>query len=399
PLLYRLALVFDNVTIAASAVALLLFALCVPGDGVPQGWRRRIFLSASAVGALYVGYACTRSFWHSLNTPATAGGAFNEFFAAAAVLAVVARLFEAHRDERARLAWVAFALIWGAVMTYVKNIQEPAGTWANAVTTAAADLTIVVPVVIMYAILKRHIIDVRFVISRTLVYAVLTTMVVAVIGLIDWAMSAYMHEVRVAMAIEAALTIAVGFVLHRAYGWMEYVVDFLLFRHKHEAELYLHRLARTLPFAERNDAVNDALVCAPVTRLRLTGAVLFHRALGGFERVAAHGLTLSNISTVASDHDAVRFLKAEMKTLVLSDLHRHEQHTALIEANGGIVVPIFQSNVLYGFVAYGPHRDTTSLDPDEVAALERLCERAAEAYTAIELATLRATAPLRIGSL
>lgn len=50
---------------------------------------------------------------------------------------------------------------------------------------------------------------------------------------------------------------------------------------------------------------------------------------------------------------------------------------------------------------YGTHRDTTALDPDEIAVLERLCERAAEAYTAIELAALRAVsaAPQAFASL
>lgn len=396
PTLYRLALAFDNATIAASFVGLLLFALTVPGDGIPQGWRRAAFLTAVVLAVPYVGYACTRSFFPYLTTPGTGSGLIAQIFSAAAVLVVVGRLFEAQREERARLAWVAFALIWGAVVSYLKNIEVPAGSWQNVMTSIAADLTIVVPIVIMYAILKRHIIDVRFVISRTLVYAILTTLVVGVIGVIDWAMSAYMHEARVAMAAEAALTIGVGFVLHRTYRWMEFAVDYLLFRHKHEAELYLQRLARTLPFAETNEAVNEALVHAPVARLHLTGAALFHRADGGFERVASTGWSASGFSTLASDHDAVRFMKAEMKTLALSDLREHERPTALLEAGGSIAVPIFQSNVLFGFVLYGTHRDTTALDPDEVAVLERLCERAAEAYTAIELAALRvASAPQR----
>ena len=389
PTLYRLALVFDNITISASFVGLLLFALTVPGDGIPQGWRRTTFLVAAALAIPYIGYASIRSLLPFFNTPSTGSGVIAQIFSAAAVLVVIGRLFEARREERARLAWVAFALIWGAIVSYVKNMQFTAGTWQNVITSIAADLTIVVPIVIMYAILKRHIIDVRFVISRTLVYAVLTTVVVGIIGAIDWAMSAYMHEARVAMAAEAALTIGVGFLLHRAYRWMEFGVDFLLFRHKHEAEVYLQRLARTLPFAETNDAVNEALVHAPVARLHLTGAALFHRADGAFERITSAGWNANALSSLAADHDAVRFLKAEMRTLALSDLREHERHTALLEAGGSIAVPIFQSNVLFGFVLYGTHRDTTALDPDEIAVLERLCERAAEAYTAIELAALR----------
>jgi hypothetical protein len=149
--------------------------------------------------------------------------------------------------ERARFAWAAFAIIFGVIANDLRNVLSYSFVpQVQSLSTFAADLTIVMPLALMYAILKRHVIDVRFVISRTVVYAAITTMVVVLIGVLDWATSAYLHQARVALALDALVTIGLGLILHRVYGWVEYGVDFLLFRHKHEAETYLHRLARTV---------------------------------------------------------------------------------------------------------------------------------------------------------
>jgi hypothetical protein len=254
----------------------------------------------------------------------------------------------------------------------------------------AADLTVVMPIAMTYAILKRHVIDVRFVISRTVVYALLTTLIVAVIGAVDWLTSAYLSQVRVAMAIDAAVTIGLAFVLHRLYGWIERVVDFLLYRRKHHAEMYLNRLAKTLLRASREDTIDRALVHAPYETLDLTMAALFRAQGASFIVAAATGWDFSAAPALEAEHELVRFLATERQKLQVRDLRSHVAEQ--FESGGpcpALAIPIFQGDDLTAFAVYGIHRDGTKLDPDEIETLEHICEIAAQAYVRIELLRYR----------
>lgn len=368
---------------SASSGFLLLFAILVPDDRVRTGWRLVAYWSAwtgtAALCALAV-IGFFRTDWYVSRELLMLIG---WFFTIATVVVVTARLATMQRSERAVFGWAAFAIIWGVVTNNMRSVAVLPGNAAMIM----AMLTVIMPVALMYAILKRHVIDVRFVISRTFVYAALTTVVIGLIGLVDWATSAYLHEARVAMALEAAVTIALGFLLHRTYRWLEYAVDFFLFRRKYEAESYLRRLARTFCFAEREETVDKALVYDPYEKFDLTAAALFRENGSSYTATRCEGWSDIDLPPFDRDHDVVRFLMAERTHLFIGDLHASV--SAAFRDRGGtpaLAVPVFQGNRLTAFALYGIHRSGTRLDPDEIETLEHLCEIAAQAYTGIELA-------------
>jgi hypothetical protein len=247
------------------------------------------------------------------------------------------------------------------------------------------------PLSLTYAILKRHVIDVRFVISKTVVYAVLTTLIVVVIGAVDWLTSAYLTQVRVAMAIDAAVTIGLAFVLHRAYGWVEHVVDFLLFQRKHRAETYLNRLAKTLLRSEREETIDRAVVHAPFEKLDLTMAALFRSQSTSFVVSCAAGWDFVKAPAIDAEHELVRFLMTERERLEIKELRTHvAEHFQPGGSVPALAIPLFQGDELTAFAVYGIHRDGTKLDPDEIETLEHLCELAAQGYVRIELLQYRA---------
>ena len=45
----------------------------------------------------------------------------------------------------------------------------------------------IMPLTLMYAIVRRHVIDIRFVISKAVVYGVLMTVIFGLIAAADWA--------------------------------------------------------------------------------------------------------------------------------------------------------------------------------------------------------------------
>jgi hypothetical protein len=385
---------FNIAFTSLGVVCLALFALCVPGDGIPKGWRRTAFIAIAVLAIVPLWNAVASVAWTSIWVPGGTFQAIDEAFTAIAVLIVVVRLFEVRGEERARLSWVVFALAWGVIMNDLRNNVGVHGTAWEVFSSVAADLTVVMPIMMLYAILKRHLIDVRFVISRTVVYAFLTTLIVGIIGLVDWLTSAYLSQVRVAMAIDAAVTIGLAFVLHRAYGWVESAVDFMLFRRKHEAERYLDRVARTLMFAEHEEAVDKALVHDPFDKLGLTAAALYRAQTGAYVATRVEGWSRANAPAFCADDDLVRFMVAERTKIALGDLRAHVAEPFRLQGHTpAVAIPVFQGNRLTGFAVYGLHRDGTKLDPDEVQTLEHLCAAAAQAYTGIELARYQSTPP------
>jgi len=374
----------------STAVAfLLVFAVLVPNENVPEGWRRYAFFTAAAVLLSDIAFAFVSNFYTGVTFSLDFSNRVDEVLTVATVLLVIARLATMERSERARFGWAAFAIIFGVVANDLRNVLSVGPL--ESLSVLAADLTVVMPLALMYAILKRHVIDVRFVISRTVVYAVLTTFIVAVIGAVDWLTSAYLSQVRVAMAIDAGVTIGLAFVLHRAYGWIERAVDFLLYRRKHRAEIYLNRLAKTLLRSEREETIDRAAVHAPFEKLDLTMAALFRAQGGSFVVSCAAGWDFVHAPAIDAEHELVRFLATERARLEVRELRTHVvEHFQSGGPAPALAIPIFQGDELTAFAVYGVHRDGTKLDPDEIETLEHLCEVAAQGYIRIELLRYRA---------
>lgn len=379
---YGLAFGVTNWSTAVAVVFLLLFAVVVPDDAIPRGWRRAAFAVTSILAIADIVFVLIAELDTRYTLSFNASYAPDEILTVLTVIVVVARIFTMERSERARFGWAAFGIMFGVVVNDLRNTLS--GGSFQMLSTAAADLTVVMPICLLYAILKRHVIDVRFAMSRTVVYAVLTTIVIGVVGAVDWLTSAYLREARVAMALDALATIGIAFALNRVHRWMENTVDFLLFRRKYQAELFLRRLGRTLLSASQEETIDRALVRDTYERLDLTFAALFRNTGTNFVLSFASSPEIGLASSgFEYDHDLVRFLATERTRLSLGDLTHHafgQSSTAL---------PIFEGRELTGFAVYGVHHDGTNLDPDEIETLERLCEAAAQAYTYIEVSRYR----------
>lgn len=369
---------------AVASACLLLFALVVPDEKAPSGWRSVAFWIATAVTILFVGsqffYRTLVSGFYRTLDPVTTD------FTRAATLGVIAiiivRLFTTRASERPRFSWAAVAIVIGVITNDLRQGQ-------NAMAQVFGTLTMIMPLTLMYAIVRRNVIDVRFVISKAVVYGTLMTCVFALIAAADWAATRFLAEMRVALALDAVIAIVLGVLVHRLTPILEGWVDSVIYRKKHEAEIYLRRLARTLPRAEREETISRALVEDPYSELELTAAALFRNSGNAFTLVSSAGL--ENISTNAldRDHDLVRFLITERSCISIDDLNDRSV-AAFADGLATVAIPIFNGDDLAGFTLYGVHRDGTRLDPDEAAVLQALAESASQAYIRVENSRLRA---------
>ncbi len=248
---------------------------------------------------------------------------------------------------------------------------------------------VIMPISVMYAVLKHRVIDVNFVLNRALVYGILSVFVISFVSLLDWFAGHMIAGERLATGVELLLTIAIGFLLDRINRTIGNAVEVVFFRERRAAEDYLRRAARALPYATEESAVSDSLVQVPVDALKLGGAALYRRSNDGgrFE-----GIATSTNTTVAppgfdSNHLLVRILQSGEQRVWLEQLRGHldreqAQHYVL-------AVPVTVRHELVSFTLYGPHYNGAQLDSEEVELLEDLAREASRAYDHIEAVRVR----------
>ena len=370
---------------ALGAVLLFLFALLVPEENVPRDWRGWVFwIAAIGTSSFLAAHSLYRMLVLGYVSPLDASQiALSKLMTIAVILVIVVRLLKMAPSARARFWWVAAAILIGIVTNDLRQGSE--AFWPGFFGT----LTMLMPLTLMYAIVRRHVIDIRFVLSKAVVYGLMMTMIFGIIAAADWAATRFLAEMRVALALDAIIAISIGVLMHRLTPIVEGWVDSIIYRKKHAAEIYLRRLARTLPRAERDDTVDRALVEDPYCELDLTMAALFRRNGSEFTVAMSAGLTEPTIA-LNRDADIVRFLITERSCVYIDDLNDRVVATLANCGSPTVAVPVFNGDELAGFILYGVHRDGTRLDPDEVALLETLADSAGQAYVRVENSRLRA---------
>jgi hypothetical protein len=248
---------------------------------------------------------------------------------------------------------------------------------------------VIMPISVMYAVLKHRVIDVNFVLNRAIGYGLLSIFVVAFVSLLDWFAGHVISSERLATGVELLVTIGVGFLLDRINRVVGNSVEVVFFRERRSAEEYLRRAARALPYATDESAINDSLVQIPTDALKLSAAALYRRASDG-ERF--EGIATSTNTTVAppgfdANHLLVRMLQSGEERVWLEELRGHldrEQAKHYV-----LAVPVTVRHELVSFTLYGPHRNGAQLDPEEVDLLEDLAREASRAYDHIEAVRMR----------
>ena len=304
---------------------------------------------------------------------------------ALATLILIQKYKHATPRMRQRLGFLTIGLIVSFVAYAIYFIPSVPRSIAEIVGFGV----VIMPISVMYAVLKHRVIDINFVLNRALIYGILSVFVISFVSLLDWFAGHVIAGERLATGIELVLTIAVGFLLDRINRVVSNAVDLIFFRERRAAEDYIRRAARALPYATDESAINDSLVQIPDDALKLSAAALYRRSQDGdrFE-----GIATSTNTTVAPpgfdrNHLLVRMLQSGEQRVWLEELRGHldrEQARSYV-----LAVPVTVRHDLVSFTLYGPHRNGSQLDPDEVELLEDLAREASRAYDHIEAVRLR----------
>jgi hypothetical protein len=246
------------------------------------------------------------------------------------------------------------------------------------------------PYVITYALTRARILDLRFVGGRTVFYAVLTAVPIAVLGLIDWLAGRFLSSARATLAIEVLATVAMSFGLNAVHRRAEQLVDTVLFRDRRRGERRLETAIASLTYAETRETVERTLTDDVAAAMNLVSAATFVRAATGWSRGAAVGWS-GCATQLSPEHPLALAARTRNEPIVVDDVPGGDGGSTLPAgaARPDVLVPIAIRRDTVSFAIYSRTVDGDHLDPLQLALLRRAAEAAALAYERIEVAEQR----------
>ncbi|HYK54621.1 MAG TPA: GAF domain-containing protein [Candidatus Eremiobacteraceae bacterium] len=386
-------LLLSSVFATCAPIGLMMFASRFPQDR-PTGWR--VFVDKAIVPSTVI-LVFTSVVPNVVSTFTSAYWVVSPIPVIIALtlgfLCIVDAFVHLRMGDRQRLKWVTaglgiFYLAYGyeAISSLFPGGGWPT-SWSNAGWTidVLSATQIIIPITVAYAVLKHRVLDVNFVMSRALVYGVITTIVIGVFALVDWFFSRFLAQQQIAAVAEIVAALGMGFGINAMHRLIDRFIDRLLFRRRHLAEVRLARATAGIHHVTQASAIDETLTDEPVDALGLTSAAVFHRARdGSFERARAIGWDGDSTNVVAANDSLVQNLQGERGLIRLRDVRRPGAHLPDGQSSPAIAVPLFVRHDLDGFVLFGSHVGGEDFDPVEIALLERLANAAASTYDHLE---------------
>lgn len=217
------------------------------------------------------------------------------------------------------------------------------------------------PIGCTYAILRHRIIDVNFVLSRTLVYTILTTIVVGVFILAEELLQTVEAGHGVSIAVEVIIALGIGLWFNALHKRVASVIERALFRAKHEAANALRRLAEEAPFTESASALLRRATDDVRSQMGAAATAVYERSDGTFRLTAQSGT-----------HEFAEIIGAD--DLALVRMRKTRSYVGLGELSSalgyaGVAFPFVLRGQLAGVFICLPRPNGEAYDPDEIALL------------------------------
>jgi hypothetical protein len=283
----------------------------------------------------------------------------------------------ANAAQRPRAAWLLLPLpIAVACTSLTQSFAHFVTSWYAFTTLNAASSTIMLAgaLFVTYALLRRRVFDVGFVLTRSIVVAIVSLIVVSSFVLLEWVLGSFLTGASHAtgVAANAALALALGLSMRFIHKRVDHFVDIVVFRKRHEDESVIRDFSKEAAFITDRDALldqtlgklrnhTDALACAILVREGAT-----------FTTVRSFG----DVPDEAGENDAaILALKTWHKPI---DPHRFDT-----KLRGDLALPMVARGRLIGVLVCGERASGEVYAPDEVDAIASLVHGVGTAYDAL----------------
>ncbi|MBV8726434.1 MAG: hypothetical protein JO233_01505 [Candidatus Eremiobacteraeota bacterium] len=368
-------LIFNIVVAASVASASVLLILLASRFGRRYRWRSIVTSSAYAmIGIAFCGQLLLVAGIYTLwfdplpYFPLTPSGSYAWFWTCipyVADLAVAAVAFSSafctDRATRARTAWLLLPLPLSVLLidglTYA-NAWTTSWLMYQLLTIVAAVLQLAAAGTVTYALLKRRVLDLEFVLGRAFVVATVSLIVVCAFVLLEWLLGAFVAGASHASGLIAngALALVLGLSLRYIHRHVDASVDTWLFRRRHENERAILEFSQEAAYMTNEDALLDQTIAklAAHTDARTGSVLLSSGAMYAPVRSFCDGI----VSPVDENDAAILALKAWRKPL---DPHRYES-----SLRGALAIPMVARGRLIGLLLLGERAGGEAYAPDEV---------------------------------
>jgi hypothetical protein len=293
------------------------------------------------------------------------------------ISALLDAFYRTRESARGKMLWLAAGLLVATVCSTIDAVL-----WSNygsyAAHTALRVATLLFPFLSAYALLATRVVDIRFAISRTIIYGGITAALIVVFSIVDLLLTRGLAQGQLSLPFDVVIAVALGFFIHNIHTGLDAFVERVLFRKRFLAAAGLARAAHAVIHAHNERAVGEYVTEVPVTLLELTGAALYRRDQKGYalDRTAGWRHLPSHC---AEDDPLCLYLAAELSPVRPSDLPVHREWPK----EAVLAIPFLLRRELGGFVIYGAHRDGTEIDASEERELRELVKSADLAYERI----------------
>jgi signal transduction histidine kinase len=298
-----------------------------------------------------------------------------------AVASLVARYRGAEPSQRAQLKWFGYAaVVFAATFAAVVWWDAP-GVWDSVVEG--------IPVVVLYigvgvAVLRHRIYDIDLLINRTLVYGVLSAVVIGTyVGIVGYLSALF--ETRASLPLTLAATAVIALAFQPLRERVQRAVNRVLYGARDDPFAVVSKLARSLEAAIPAEAVLPTVVETTAQALRLPHVSIWQNDGDRIRLSAAYGARPA-ADSVATD-DAVDRVMSASAPIELTQLQSNRLASALAGTGATLIYPLHHRGSAVGLLCLAPRTAGEAWSSTDRATLGDL---ARQAGAAVHAATLTA---------
>jgi hypothetical protein len=376
---------FSELSIAALAYSVLTFEAGYRSQARPYLVRVLIGFCAiwGIVMLIWVAPYCLGWIWVSPDTvlkPILSTGGI------AALLLCFLAFADAWRhiqgEPRQRLRWLiaAMAIAFAGSSLDLLQLLGAFGdtTTAETLATLATDILVAVAIITLtYAVLRHRVIDVGFVISRTLVFAVFAGLLLVLFAAVEWLVDHLVHlrQRESSVLMDGAIAVAIYLIFHRVRNGIERLVERVFFRASHARQTALQHFLDTAPNFSEPNTLAEAFVEAVDAYAGSQGSGIYRRDESG--HFVLEKSTLNPMPReVAADAEVIIGLRESPKPYYFGRLGL---------ASPALILPVVRRSELVGFLAVAEKIDRTVFRPDEIESLLRAVHQMNSDFYALQL--------------
>ena len=264
----------------------------------------------------------------------------------ASLLIPVALLFTGHQRaegaERARLGW----MLWGGGLFATGILVTDIAVSTLPLEIAGLVAWVLSFAVFLYAVLRHRVVDVKVVLSRSLVYAMTTSLVLGLFALFESLMERTAIGHSASLVLELAVPLGIGVSLSTVHRRIDTLVDRVIFRRQYQEEVALRRFAKESAFVSQAETLLDLAVEQVLLHVGAPWVAFYEYGPEGYRRVRQTG-EKDLPEAIATDDLALVKLRAHD-----SDVDLHEAPSGL--GRDGYVFPLRSRDHLLGVLVIGP---------------------------------------------